>query len=616
MLFYDLVIVGGGHAGCEAALAGVRRGVSVALIALRVDTIAQLPCNCSIGGPAKAHLVREVAALGGAMPRVADITVTHSRMLNTSKGPAVQAIRAQVDKELYPLVMQQMLRDNNVEIIEAEVSDIMVADSVVTGVRLSDGREITSEAVVLATGTFLKGRTFTGSVTAEAGRYGEPPASFLSASLINAGVKLGRFKTGTTPRIDVNTINFENCELQNSSETPLPYEFYWQNPAWPERKLLPCHITYTTENTHEILRANLERSALFGGLISGRGPRYCPSIEDKVVRFPERNRHQVFLEREGWESNLVYPMGISTSMPADVQIEFVHSIPGLENAEIVRPGYAVEYDYIPPDGLWPNLESRIVKGLFCAGQVNGTSGYEEAAAQGLIAGINAVQYIRGEVPVVLQRDEAYIGVLIDDLVTRCPAEPYRMLTSRAEHRLLLRQDNADMRLTDYGHELGLIDDESYQRFCTHRDAITNEINRLNDSSPSDCGIDVASISTAADWLRRPEVTYEDLRACDPKTAEISETTAEQVQTFIKYEGYIKRQGRMVEKQKRLEAWKMPTEINYREIRGLLRESADHLERVRPATLGHAARIPGVTPADISLLMVWITAAKRREKIEE
>ncbi|HEX2951930.1 MAG TPA: tRNA uridine-5-carboxymethylaminomethyl(34) synthesis enzyme MnmG [Armatimonadota bacterium] len=612
---WDVIVVGGGHAGCEAALAAARRGARTLLIAIRLERIAHLPCNCSIGGPAKAHLVREIAALGGAMPRIADATTTHIRMLNESKGPAVQAIRAQVDKDRYPVRMREYLdAQENLSLLEGEVAGIDTRDNSVTGVWLANGDKYTAKCVVLTTGTFLNAMTFVGAQTKPAGRYGEPPATQLSASLSTLGLSLGRLKTGTTPRLAADSIDYSHCDFQPSSVDKLHFQFAWQQPLQPEQPLLPCHITHTTELTHTIIRDNLHRSALYGGLITGRGPRYCPSIEDKVVRFAERERHQVFLEREGWNSNVVYPMGISTSLPADVQETFVRSIPGLENAIIIRPGYAVEYDFVPPDQLWSSLQTKAIHGLFCAGQINGTSGYEEAAAQGLLAGINAVQFLHNEEPVIFGRDEAYLGVLVDDLVTKGVTEPYRMLTSRAEHRLLLRQDNADLRLSDVGAKLGLLSPMAYERFQEKQSAIEQEITRLSTSSPSSCGIEGAGLSNVAEWLRRPSSRYTDLQQCDLYAAGLSADITSQVEIAIKYEGYIKRQERQVAGYHRLESRRIPSGIDYASIRGLSRETIDHLTRVKPLSLGQAARIAGVTPADISLLSVWLSAAERRNAV--
>ncbi|HEY3379656.1 MAG TPA: tRNA uridine-5-carboxymethylaminomethyl(34) synthesis enzyme MnmG [Armatimonadota bacterium] len=615
MLSWDLIVVGGGHAGCEAALVGARRGLRTLLLAIRRERIAHLPCNCSIGGPAKAHLVREIAALGGAMPRIADAAMTHVRMLNTSKGPAVQAIRAQVDKTRYPALMQQMLAGEPLLTVrEGEVASLQVQAGQCVGVVLTDGAALVARTVILTTGTFLNGMTFIGTLTTPAGRDGEPPATQLSASLRAEGLRLGRFKTGTTPRLAADSIDYRRCEEQPSSAEPLHFQFAWQDPLHPEHPLLPCHITHTNEQTHVLIRENLDKSALYGGFITGRGPRYCPSIEDKVVRFADRERHQVFLEREGWASNVIYPMGISTSLPAHVQEAFVRSIPGLEQAVILRPGYAVEYDYVPPDQLWASLECKAIGGLFCAGQINGTSGYEEAAAQGLLAGINAAQRLRGEAPIILGREEAYIGVLLDDLVTKGTDEPYRMLTSRAEHRLLLRQDNADLRLADLGARLGLLPAANYARFCEKRRAITAELARLATTPPGESAVDGAGLANVLEWLRRPESCYATLCASDKQAAALSPEVAFQVENAIKYEGYIRRQERQVAQHRRLDQRQIPPDFDYPSVRGLSREAIDHLSRVRPCSLGQASRIAGVAPADISLLLVWLSAAERRAAV--
>lgn len=612
MMQYDTIVVGGGHAGCEAALVSARRGARTLMIAISLAGIAQLPCNCSLGGPAKAQLTREIAALGGAMPRAADATMTHVRMLNTSKGPAVQAIRAQLDKKLYPLRMREMLAaEPLLTVLEGEVTALQTAEGAVTGVELADGTLAHAPTVILATGTFLNGITFIGDKTTAAGRFAEAPARFLSANLLAHGLRLGRLKTGTTPRLAHDSIDYSQCEEQPSASEKLRFQFGWQQPLDPEQAALPCYITHTDTRSHKIIRDNLQRSALYGGLISGRGPRYCPSIEDKVVRFAERERHQVFLEREGWDSPLVYPMGISTSMPLDVQQAFVAAIPGLHQARIVRPGYAVEYDFLPPEQLSLSLAVKSLRGLFAAGQINGSSGYEEAAAQGLIAGINAGQFLRGEEALVLTREQAYIGVLIDDLVSKGTSEPYRMLSSRAEHRLTLRQDNADLRLSDIGYRLGLLSEAHYQAFQQKRQSIEVEVQRLATTAPGCLGAKAAGVHNLYEWLRRPESRYADLQLVDPQAQLLPLEVTEQVTTIVKYQGYVARQQRRLAANSRLEERLIPEGFDYQQLRGLSREAVEHLTRVQPQSLGQAARIPGVTPADIALLHILLSARDRR-----
>ena len=612
---FDVIIIGGGHAGCEAAYTVSRFGLSVLMIALKKDCVAALSCNCSIGGPGKAHLVREIAAFGGVMPKIADQTVTHRRLINTGKGPAVHALRVQVDKDLYPQFMQNFLENiPNITILEAEAADILAENGCFVGVMLTDGSKISAKKGIITTGTFLNGVTFVGNETKSEGRYGEAPAGHLSRSLLAHGFELGRLKTGTTPRIDAGSIDYDECALQPSDNVQRTYEFDWQEPTYPVRELMPCHLTYTTEETHQIIRDNLSRSALYGGLIVGKGPRYCPSIEDKIVRFADRDRHQIFLEREGWESNTVYPMGISTSLPRDAQELFVYSIPGLKNAKIVRYGYAVEYDFIYPFQLNSTLETKQMFGLYSAGQVNGTSGYEEAAAQGLLAGLNAALSITDQAQFVPGRNQGYLGVLIDDLVTKEIVEPYRLLTSRAEYRLLFRQDNADSRLTHTAQTFGIISANDFARFTKKMDAINSEIARMWNSSPNDIGLKGVVVHKVADWLKRPEISYNDLREFDPIAREHSDWVGTEVDAAIKYDGYIRREIERIEHREDIENRTIPADFNFHSVNGLSNESLHHLERVRPLTLGQASRIAGITPSDILLLSIHLRRGSLQNEV--
>ncbi len=620
---YDVIVVGAGHAGCEAALAASRLGCRTLLITMNLDNVALMPCNPSIGGPAKGHLAREIDALGGEMARTTDRTFVQIRMLNSGKGPAVRAPRAQVDKRLYSLTMKHTLeRQASLDLKQALVEDLgRGGEGAGPGlwVRTSLGQVFQGRTVILTTGTSLGGRIIIGDTTYQGGRAGEPAAGRLSESLRRLGFALGRLKTGTPPRIDARSIDFNRTVPQPGSESPLYFSFLagaenhaWfppANPVYPQfqpaswRPQLPCYQVYTNPATHEIIRSNLHRAPLFTGVIQGIGPRYCPSIEDKIVRFAHKATHPLFLEPEGWETSEVYVQGANTSLPEDVQLAMLRSIPALERAEIVRPGYAIEYDYVPTSQITASLESRLVPGLFLAGQINGTTGYEEAAGQGLIAGINAANVVRGRPPLILRRDQGYIGIMIDDLVTREVTEPYRLFTSRAEYRLLLRQDNADLRLSHIGFEAGLIDAERHGTVEAKRQAIAGEIKRLEKTHFSP-GEDGQSVSAAA-FLRRPGMDYESLISLGQGRPELSPEVREQVEVELKYQGYIERQNREVARVQRLEERRIPTGIDYRRLSGLRSEACQKLARFRPATLGQASRIDGVTPADIAILLIHL-----------
>ena len=613
---YDVAVIGAGHAGCEAALAAARLGFQTVMFTVSVDSIALMPCNPNIGGTSKGHLVREIDALGGEMGKVIDRTFIQSKMLNKSKGPAVHSLRAQADKADYSRAMRQVLENQErLDIRQMEVTDILTEDGHVTGVQTYSGAIYRCRAVILCTGTYLKARCIYGDVSTYTGPNGLQSADHLTDSLKSLGIKMYRFKTGTPARIDRNSIDFSKMEEQKGDERVVPFSFT-TDPEDVQIDQVSCWLTYTNEKTHEIIRNNLDRSPLFSGAIEGTGPRYCQSIEDKVVKFPDKNRHQVFIEPEGIHTTEMYVGGMSSSLPEDVQYAMYRSVPGLEHAKIVRNAYAIEYDCIDARQLKSTLEFKNIDGLFSGGQFNGSSGYEEAAAQGLIAGINAARKLQGKDGIIIDRSQGYIGVLIDDLVTKESHEPYRMMTSRAEYRLLLRQDNADLRLTKIGYEVGLIDEERYQRLLRKEKMIEEEIERVEHTNigtsekvqnllGSFGSTPLNSGTTLAELIRRPELSYEKLADIDENRPELPYDVEEQVNINIKYDGYIKRQMRQVEQFKKLENKKIPEDINYDEIQSLRIEAKQKLNAIRPASIGQASRISGVSPADVSVLLVYL-----------